>query len=196
MPSSPSTAPESTTTSRLRRLLQRVLQFLRATIQNPYDTLEKPARTLKILAQMLVGILLVVSVSAQLIAAFQKTQETTVIWQKFDSTILLDTIADALLVATAIELGYLLFTDGPDEAINPLITALAAAILLSIPAKAATPDVDLKGAIAVAVFSLILALLIWVRARYLESERKRKALELQASNSKFTDTAEAPTVKQ
>ena len=106
----------------------------------------------------------------------QPGQGIAVFWTQFHGRELLDTIAHALLVATAIELGYMLFTDGPDEAINPPIIALAAAILFRIPDALATTDDGLKRSIEVAVYGLILAVLVWVRARFLESEAKRKEI--------------------
>lgn len=38
----------------------------------------------------------------------------------------------ALVVAAAVELAYTLFTDGPDEALDPLMLGLSAALLLQL----------------------------------------------------------------
>lgn len=165
--------------------LQDIHRFFQATIKNPYETLEKPARTVKALAQMLVGVLLVVSVGAQLKAVVQPGQGIADFWARFCGHNLLDTIADAILVATAIELGYMLFTDGPDEAINSPILALAAAILFRIPDALATPEDGLRRSIEIVAYGLILTVLVLVRARFLESEAKRKEIETQAKQAKL-----------
>ena len=59
-----------------------------------------------------------------------------------DSLVALDTlelVAKALAYSAGIELAYMLFTDGPDEAIEPVIMGLAAAILLGL-SKLLQPD--------------------------------------------------------
>jgi hypothetical protein len=93
-------------------------------------------------------------------------------WGRFKSRKLLDIIADGLLMATAIELGYMFFTDGPDEAINPPLIALAAAVLFRLPD--ALTDNGLKRALEVAIYVLLITLLLAVRARFLDNELKRK----------------------
>ena len=50
----------------------------------------------------------------------------------------------ALAISTAFELAYTLFTDGPDEAVNPVITSIAVGILLLI-----SPNLDFRNAGAV-----------------------------------------------
>jgi hypothetical protein len=155
----------------------KLLSFFAAIFKNPYETLENPAKRIKALAQMLVGIFLIISVGAQLWAVAQRSHGINDFWYKFKEHLLLDTIADALLVATAIELAYMLFTDGPDEAINPPIIALAAAILFRIPGATALADEGLKRSLEIAAYGAVLAVLLWVRVRFFESEARRKELE-------------------
>jgi len=162
-----------------KRTTQSVVAFIKDTTRNPYDTLEKPAKTLKALLQMSIGIFLACSVGAQLYGAMKISHDISSFWTNFDRQKIIDIIVDALLIATAIELGYMLFTDGPDEAINPPIIALAAAILFRLPGADTPPYDGLQRSIEIAIYGLIIAVLVWVRAKFLESEDKRQELSSQ-----------------
>jgi hypothetical protein len=49
-------------------------------------------------------------------------------WQFPDDKLVLELIAKALALAAAVELAYTLFTDGPDEAIDPPVSRSIASI--------------------------------------------------------------------
>jgi hypothetical protein len=76
------------------------------------------------------------------------------------------TIGLALAVATAIELAYTLYSDGPDEALNPVMLGLAAALLIQL---GQVERFELKQAAAAALYVAALAALFAVR-RYLAEE--------------------------
>ena len=87
-------------------------------------------------------------------------------------TKLLTIIGDALLYSSAIELAYTLFTPGPDEAVEPLITGLAAVILIGI-AQIDYDKVILTDEIMrnIAVFVIILVVFFIIR-KYLLKEKQ------------------------
>src|SRR5947208_1370107 len=60
----------------------------------------------------------------------------------------LGVVGAALVVAAGLELAYSLFTEGPDEAIEPLLLAMSAAILLQL---AKVTRFDYREAIAAAL---------------------------------------------
>lgn len=83
----------------------------------------------------------------------------------------LDIVAKALGYATAVELAYTLFTPGPDEAINPLITGVATVVLLGL---GHVDKLDLNQAIAAVLYVLTIAGLFIIRRRFIEKETSKK----------------------
>lgn len=151
----------------------------------PYETLSDRAEVVKALLQMVVGIFLVFSVLNQLIASafgpFVAGGEAAKcsgpgligFWCGFSTKILLDSIGDALLVATAIELAYMLFTKGPDEAVNPPLMALAAAILLTL-GNVDGIQPNATRALEIIVYVAAIAVLLWLRKKYNLDQDKTK----------------------
>ena len=93
----------------------------------------------------------------------------------------LEIIGNALIYSTAIELAYTLFTDGPDEAVAPLITGVAAAILIGASdPKQFTP----AGAGTVAILLVVLAGLFLIQKLFVEkaSEQKEPSTINKSSN--------------
>lgn len=73
-------------------------------------------------------------------------------------------VSQSMMVSAAIELAYMLFTPGPDEAVDPLILGIAGTALLVMSDKnAAASDSMLFDAIAVLLFAMALALLFYLR---------------------------------
>src|SRR5205807_5850039 len=68
----------------------------------------------------------------------------------------LELIGAALVVAAAIELAYTLFTEGPDEALNPLMLGVASAALLQL---GNSDSLDVKEGLALLCYALALAVL-------------------------------------
>ena len=103
----------------------------------------------------------------------------------------LGTVGVALEISTVFELAYTLFTDGPDEAVEPLITGLAAVILVVI-SKINAISFDIAGGVALLVIALILLFILryfFIEERGLKSIYKGKHVDTRqrtasASNSK------------
>jgi hypothetical protein len=72
----------------------------------------------------------------------------------------LEIVSRGLAYSAGVELAYMLFTPGPDEAIEPLILGLAAALLLSI-SKIKDPNIYL--ALEIALYVLVLTSLFFLR---------------------------------
>lgn len=75
----------------------------------------------------------------------------------------LTSVAAWLAVAAAFELAYTLFTDGPDEAVNPVLLAVAAATVFVL----ASSTVDKPGTVLALVgLGVLIAILFEVRRRH------------------------------
>jgi hypothetical protein len=78
-------------------------------------------------------------------------------------------VGDALAVAAVVELCYALFTPGPDEALDPLMLGLAAALLIGF---SQTESLDPRSALAALIFSGALGVLFFIRRTFV-SDRAR-----------------------
>lgn len=74
----------------------------------------------------------------------------------------LDVIAYGLQYAAALDLAYMLFTPGPDEAVQPLMLGLAAAALLEVSHLPIGPD----NVLAAAIFCLLIGFLLYIQRRF------------------------------
>ncbi len=94
------------------------------------------------------------------------------LWDKYNSESILKIVSIGLGAATAIELAYMLFTPGPDEAVQPVMMGVASAVLYAL------SDIDnLKGIEIIGIALLICTLpLLFVLNKKLEEwqEQKRK----------------------
>lgn len=80
---------------------------------------------------MLIGIILFVLLLLRVLVYFAGTFGIPLL-QLIAGAQPLDLIAYGLFFSTGVDLAYMLFTPGPDEAIDPVMTGLAAGILLGI----------------------------------------------------------------
>jgi hypothetical protein len=78
----------------------------------------------------------------------------------------LELVGIALAYSSGFELAYTLFTAGPDEAVEPVIMGLAAAMLLGF---SKLEKIDLLAGCGAVAFVLALAGLFIVRQRFLNS---------------------------
>jgi hypothetical protein len=111
-----------------------------------YDSLQPRAKKVKAVLQMAIGIITVTAVG----------------WRYFDTlgdgdptSLFLNGIGIGLAAAAAIELAYTLFTDGPDEALDPLMLGLASTLLLKLAGLTGTLSLSQVGALAVLGLLLI-----------------------------------------
>ena len=84
---------------------------------------------------------------------------------------IVEIVADALYLSMAIDLAYMLFTPALDEAVEPLISGLAATILLALSSIHKLSDVSLEAAGGIALLGLVLAILFIIR-RFAADEEK------------------------
>lgn len=82
----------------------------------------------------------------------------------------LDLVARALAYSAGVDLAYMLFTPGPDEAIEPLILGLASAILFSISNISDIADLELAKEIG--LYVLILFFLFFMKALFIPKKDK------------------------
>ena len=82
-------------------------------------------------------------------------------------------IADALAAATAVQLVFTLFTPGPDEALDPALLALAAALLLQL---GKVEKFSLEDGAAIVLYSAALGILFLVRVFLAPDEDKPPTL--------------------
>src|SRR2546427_7405484 len=97
-----------------------------------YTRVTPRAQFIKLWLQILVGIGLISLLGLQLATKLQLPGANGVYSRPPLAAVLcfkpLSLVGFALAYAAGIELGYMLFTPGPDEAVEPLITGLAAAV--------------------------------------------------------------------
>lgn len=134
-----------------------------------YKWLRPWAYTVKILLQMLIGFGTALTLVVKLITAQFPTLLCCLTgayaYIEFLRGHPLQIVGYALAASAGIELAYMLFTPGPDEAIEPLLLGFAAAILLVISVEnVATYQI----AVTVFVFTICVALLFWVRREFIK----------------------------
>jgi len=96
-----------------------------------YDDYEPVAKAIKIMLQMFIGIVLVCTFALNVLAKIFYFAEITPLRQ-FAELNPLDIAAYGLFFSAGIDLAYMLFTEGPDEALDPIMTGIAGAILLGV----------------------------------------------------------------
>ena len=85
----------------------------------------------------------------------------------------------------AVELAYMLFTPGPDEAVQPIVTGVAAFILYALskdPEKLGNNQI-----IGIALMILIIPLILWTKEKFIdEADERRKKKNTKRINYCFT----------
>lgn len=89
------------------------------------------------------------------------------------ASLIFKVIADALAAATAVQLVFTLFTPGPDEALDPALLALAAALLLQL---GKVEKFNLEEGAAIVLYSAALGILFLVRVFLAPDEDKPPTL--------------------
>ena len=129
-----------------------------------YEKVKPWARNCKICIQMFIGFSIVILLIGKMVSHFTGDLG----WWLFDTLINshpLQIVGYALAVSAGIELAYMLYTPGPDEAIEPLILGLASAILLVISAETV---VGFDIAVTILVFTGGVGFLFWVKQRFID----------------------------
>jgi hypothetical protein len=75
----------------------------------------------------------------------------------------------ALAISACIELAYMLYTEGPDEAVEPLILGFASAALI---VSASGSVASFRGAVILVVLVAGISVLFWVKKKYVKVQNK------------------------
>lgn len=127
-----------------------------------YQHLKEPAKGVKVLLQMIVG---VVGVTVVLVAVLRDALGGTTALDSSKHALVL--ISVALAVAASLELAYTLFTPGPDEAVDPLILGISAIFLYLTSAQ---DNLTWTGEVAVVLFAITLGILFAVRQHFIDGD--------------------------
>lgn len=133
-----------------------------------YDKLQDYAEVFKVILQMIIGFGLVFLLILRLFdlsknGLFSYFDD----WFNLSNLSSLQIVGYALAYATGVELAYTLFTDGPDEAVNPLLLAVASSIILLL---ASTGDSSLQQAVSILILSIALFIIFYIRKHYLDDK--------------------------
>jgi hypothetical protein len=128
------------------------------------------AESIRIAVQMLIGTILLVLLLVKFIIDILTLKVPNLPWATLNP---LEIIAYGLFFSTGIDLAYMLFTPGPDEAIGPLMTGLAAAILLGI-GKIDYSKIQLQQGVILFLAIAALAGLFAIRKFLFDSSTKAK----------------------
>jgi hypothetical protein len=142
-------------------------------------SVEEMARRIKAVLQMAIGIYAVgwlgwtflLSSRIHNCAAIQEVNakpSQSVCYLIPPAAIVFKLIADALAASTVIELAFTLFTPGPDEALDPVLLAVAAALLFQL---GKTDGFKWQEGAAIAFYSVSLGILFVVRIFLASGER-------------------------
>src|SRR6266567_4312273 len=148
------------------------LSSRKAEAYDVYDLIEPFAKNIKITLQMFIGFGLTGLIILKILHQLQWSINNTFLNDFVYMSSTLAIVAAALAYSSAIELAYTLFTKGPDEAVDPLMLGLAAAILLSI-SKTEVFDVTFGEAMAFYVAGL--AGLFAIKRFFIDSKATQKA---------------------
>ncbi|MFN1141762.1 hypothetical protein [Serratia quinivorans] len=141
------------------------------------DKLENAAKRLQMLVQkgifVTLTIVLIIKGVCEIAQTFhifsgrenyQNLKEAMTFFEHILAINTLQYVAKALAVSCGIQLAYMLVTDGPDEAVDPLMLGIASAILLVL---SSTTDWDFNHAVAIFLLVITIPLL------YLTSKRMK-----------------------
>jgi hypothetical protein len=128
----------------------------------PYRALAPRLHFLKAFAQMVVGLVGLVVVLIRITPALFRGHAVDAERQLFHG------IGLTLAIATAIELAYTLFTFGPDEAIDPVLLGLSAALLIQL---GQVQDFRLQESVSAILYVLALGGLFMIKKRVPEDKR-------------------------
>jgi len=123
---------------------------------------------------MFIGVLIILAILLKMIfLLFEFQPETYSIFVAIYQLPALEIVSYGLGISAAIELAYMLFTPGPDEAIQPLILGIASALLLIVskigPSPADGGSAATWGlALIIGVLIASMAGLLWIKRAWIE----------------------------
>ena len=93
------------------------------------------------------------------------------LWGEYKSIKILQIVSIGLGAATAVELAYMLFTPGPDEAVQPVMMGVASAVLYALSNIGKLEGLELIG---IALLICTLPLLFWLNHRMEEWQEQKR----------------------
>jgi hypothetical protein len=139
------------------------------------ETVQDWAQLVKTFLQYIIGVTIVALLLVQVLT-LALNNELHLAYLEQEASNLLKIVAVGLIISTVIELAYMLFTNGPDEAIDPIITAVAAVLLIRLPSPTLSSHKNISSTriFEILTYGVIVAVLIGVRELYLNGVHKRK----------------------
>ena len=131
-----------------------------------YDHLRGPAQGVKVLLQMIVGIVGAIIVIVSALGDIHAHTRPVDVGHH-----VLAVIAVSLAVAASLELAYTLFTPGPDEAVNPLMLGISAVFLYLMSKQ---EEFTWTIGVAATLFAVTLGILFAVRQRFIDDDDVRE----------------------
>ncbi|AVF95472.1 hypothetical protein HJ171_23700 [Vibrio parahaemolyticus] len=130
-----------------------------------YKWAKPKVEVLRVLLQFVVGLFIFYTIFLKVFQFAGLQFECLPLATKLYGKAFLEIIGGSLLVSSAIELGYMLFTPGPDEAIDPLILSITASALIALSKDEAKlfDSAYLMDAAIIILFSISLTLLFYLR---------------------------------
>ena len=148
----------------------------------PYKLFQPWAQFVKILAQMVIGLTLFLALIIKPFLHAFFPQSMWLIYPVIINTPTLTIVSWGLALSAGIELSYMLFTPGPDEAVEPLILGFASAILLLISENDKIENASWEYALLILCYSGVLSLLFFVKNKFVKNAddvRENNMLESQ-----------------
>ncbi len=131
---------------------------------------ERIAWRLKTGLQMLIGVSIVALLAAKLGLHAWVPPYVPELWDWLQKTPSLEIVGAALAISAAIELAYMLFTPGPDEAVEPLITGISATVLIVISRE---DQWHYEGIALIVALTASAGFLFWVREQFIVGAHAR-----------------------
>ncbi|BDD13033.1 hypothetical protein FUAX_54650 (plasmid) [Fulvitalea axinellae] len=175
-----------------KKYLKTLIEYQKISENNvtPLYRFQPYAEAIKVFLQMLVGFAIVFLIFAELfykMGVFEYTSQTFYLFNESwivklvtDNSELEDlikqpmltTVAIGLATATGIELAYMLFTPGPDEAIQPVTMGVAALILAEI----GKPDFEftIDRTFSVVLLAMLIPIFLWVEHWFKNKDEKKE----------------------
>jgi RsiW-degrading membrane proteinase PrsW (M82 family) len=147
--------------------LRRSVEKQRRSEHPLYGFMEPYAESIKIVLQMFIGGGLAALITLKLLYHVGLGLDIPFMTEQVYHRPTLDIVGLALGYSSALELAYALFTHGPDEAVEPLIMGLAAALLVVV---SEIPPIDLVRSTGVALLVVALAGLFLLRRFFIDAD--------------------------
>lgn len=144
-----------------------------------YDKWEPRAKTIKICAQMVIGAMLVLLLVTKFLFHLINCPYPSCLSyiQAIHSLKTLEIVSFALAYSAGVELAYMLYTPGPDEAIEPLIIGAAATLLCTI---SQTESLNVQTVTSILLLVFAIAGLFLLKEFFIEDKKddKKRLIDL------------------